>query len=584
MNEYPIALAISPNRWAISDGTGRIYIIRVDSTSKDWTAAIESSYELIGEGQELMSFRLHAVDVLPAGEMVGLLSTTAKLSKSTSASSSQLSAAAQLKLSTFTVFDYLFVTFNPPSTDNQTQALSIRWQLRSHDLPSFVTFLPDSQRFIIGSPTPLFDANSEQNGKGAQGRRDVELNESEEDSRMSGIDSNSARLDSTQPPSSLPRPPPFSWTQDKESVTLVFAVPSDTPTSSIRATFSRQFLSVIIGSAQSHLTGSSSRVDLPRVSHKKLWDVIDPHSSVWTFDREAEGRDSTYGLLSLHLEKGNAGTRWSDVFASSPPIEGGIVAAGEEAERKLEHVAETMDPSELAIISESMEQWTKDQMEGIQGGGGEHGEGMGMEMPTSLMGEEIDVEVDGDSGRGTVITWVEDVLSSTGPTLIRPHPTVPYSLLSLPIPLASPTAPDHSIVIKHDVDGVRFNPMTTAASTYTWTHLATFPALAFVLATKRDAHFIYHLDSYAVFAFDSPSNFTVAAAGLAGRTGAGNLFVYFNTVGKKDIKGKQWVLRVGGPQSGGLMGVAAIRSADGGGGTAVMALCEQDLVIFRCAA
>ena len=526
------------------------------------TAVIEESYELLEEevGSDLLPFRMHSVDVIDSGEVVALLSVVGKTVGSSTAGSS---ASERMNNRSTTIFDFLSVQLLPTSTDPSTPTpLDVTWRLRSHDLPSFVTFSPESKRYIIGGASPLFASLTESAASAVKLGKQAES----ESVTVGGASTSKIQTDST-----IEKPPPFSWTQDKESVTVVFAVPSDTPTSSIRATFSRQFLSILVGSAASSLSPSASRSELPRVSHKKLWDAIDPHTSVWTFDRDAEGRDSTYGLLSLHLEKANPGTRWSDVFATSPPIEDGIPSLGV-ADRELENIHETLDPSELAGISESMEKWSQGAV-----GRGEVPEGEGgNEQPTSLMGMEIDVEVDGESGRSMVVTWIEDVLSHS-PTLIRPHPTIPYALLSTPLPISGAQAIDNSIVVKHDVDGVIFSPPSTPPN-YIWTHTGTFPALAFVLATKRDAYFVHHLSNLAVFAFDSPSNFTVAAAGIAGRSGAGNLFVYFNTEGERDTKGKQLVLRVGGPNSGALMGAAGVRMKDGK--TAVFALCEKELVVF----
>ena len=557
--EYPTASPIDASRWAISDGTGRLYVVRMNENRR--SAVIEENYELLEQeiGSDLMPFRMHSVDVLPSGEVIALLSVVGKIAGSPTTGGT---ASERLNNRSTTIFDFLSVQLLPASSDSSTVTpLDVTWRLRSHDLPSFVTFSPITKRYIIGSASPLFASLTESSTSA------IKLG------KQAASESVTVGGAPITPPQEeqIEKPPPFSWTQDKESVTVVFAIPSDTPTSSIRATFSRQFLSILVGSAASSLSPSNSKTELPRVSHKKMWDAIDPHTSVWTFDRDAEGRDSTYGLLSLHLEKANPGTRWSDVFATSPPIEDGIPSLGV-ADRELENIHETLDPSELASISESMEKWSQGAV-----GRGEEGEG-GNEQPTSLMGMEIDVEVDGESGRNFVVTWIEDVLSDS-PTLIRPHPTIPYALLSTPLPISdsSTRSPDESIVVKHDVDGVIFSPPSSPES-YLWTHTSTFPALAFVLATKRDAYFVHHLSNRAVFAFDSPSNFTVAAAGSVGRSGAGNLFVYFNMEGERDEKGRQLVLRVGGPSSGALMGAAGIATKEGR--TAVLALCEKELVVF----
>lgn len=553
--EFPVALVISPLVWAVSDGVGRIYVVQISADSPTWVGRVDATYEYVGEtGGALVPFRMHSVDLLTSGKVMALLSTTAKVaavSNQLSSSSGGLSASTRLKIPSTTVFDFLAV-FMSAVPQVEASPLEPIWTLRSHDLPNYVHFDAATSRYSIGAPTTMYRLGHEVLPAGRPPRPVAEQEDDEDEPMPPRPSSNDA-----------PKPPPYSWTQDGESITLVFAIPSDTPTSSIRTTFSRQFLTLHIGSASAALS-SSYASDLPHVSHKKLWDVIDPHTSVWTFDRDAEGRDSTFGLLSLHLEKGNPGTRWSDIFAVSPPEEFGVPSLGA-SDRKLEGVPETMDPSELANISESMEQWTQ----GVAGGVGADNEGMGQGVPTSLIGEEIDVEVDGDSGRPFVVTWIEGA-DQPEPKLVRPHPTIPYSLLSVPLPLANSPP---SVVIKHDVDGLLFG--SPAPEVYTWHHTSTFPALAFVLASKRDAHFVYHLSNRVVFAFDSPSQFSTSNGP---RSGAGNLFAYFNTEGKKDTTGQQYVLRIGGPTSGSLVGVGGIAH---GGGTSVLALCEKELVVFR---
>ncbi|KAK4700044.1 hypothetical protein P7C70_g6207, partial [Phenoliferia sp. Uapishka_3] len=564
--EYPTALPISPFRWAVSDGSGLLHILQVSKTDLKWSGTIERTYELVTDheaaGGELMPFRLHSVGVPRAGKLLALLSTTVKVSQGPLPKfpgPGGLGEVNRVKLPSTTEFDYRCVelvgmddALSGHGTTQATTELHLRWKVRSHDLPSFVKFLPESSTYLIGAPTAPVS--------------DISVPSSSIQPPASNLTSTpiDATPRSPTPLPSGPKPPPFHWVQDTDSLTVAFAVPSDTPTSSIRVTFSRLFLSLLIGSASSLL--SSSATPVPRVSHKKFWDSIDPHSSVWTFDREAEGRDSSYGVLSLHLEKANPGTRWPDLFATSSGEE------VSEAERELEGVMETVDPSELAKISESMEQWTQ----GVPGGVGADNEGLGQGVPTSLTGEEMDVEVDGDTGRQCVFTWVTDV-EGQPPKIVRPHPSFHSSLLSTPLPVSPPPIPSvSSIVIKNDVDGLAFTPPSSSASS--WTHTTTFPALSFVLATKRDASFVYHLGETAVFAFDSPSSPSLSQAGQ-GLGSSGNLFVYFKPEGTRDPVGRQLVLRIGGPGSGALLGVAGVVLE--GGATVMLALCENELVLYR---
>ncbi|GAA5960952.1 hypothetical protein JCM21900_000073 [Sporobolomyces salmonicolor] len=591
--EYPVAVSLGPSLWLISGGLSSLHLVRVDS---DWQGHIEETFTLSGDDLQGRPFRLHRADAVSETEALALLSVVVKGANpppsqdpADAAQAKMGAPGSRLKIPSTTAFEYLAVRV--PLSGGGEGMLAPDWRLQGHDLPSFVSFDSAGGRYIIGSSSVL-SANEPASSP-------ADLSPTEADVEMATLSAEDLSVASAVTASTpVPKPPPFSWLQDSDSLTVAFPIPSDTPTSSIRITFSRQFITLHIASAAAALaspsTSSASVANsaLPRISHKKLWDEIDPHTSVWTFDREAEGRDSTFGLLTLHLEKAHSKTKWSDVFASTKSTQdnGGGGAKIEELSPELEYedVPETVDPSELAGIAESMEKWTRGIMEG---GASYSHEGLGHGVPTSLMGDEIDVEVDAESGRPVVVTWVEEAATKPegtkkkAPRLVCPHPTIPYSLLSTAIPLASSSAvADLSITIKHDVDGLLFLPPSSSSSSYQWRHTSTFPALAFVLATKRDTRFIYHLSSRLVLAFDGPallpgpSSSSSSAASRLG--GAGNLFVYFAPPpGTRETKGRQMVLRVGGPGCGALMGVAGVELTSGE--VAVVALCEKELVVIR---
>ena len=491
-------------------------------------------------------------------------------------------ANSRLKIPSTTTFEYFQVRIPLKGDEGGPRALEPEWTVKGDDLPAFVQFDAAKERYAVASSSPLTS---------------ISTTPPPTQLPQTAIDKEMTKLEGTDPahlPSdsnSNPKPPPFSWTQDKESLTVAFPIPSATPTSSIRITFSRLYLTLHIASPSAALSNSIPNFALPRVSHKKWWGEVDPHTSVWTFDREAEGRDSNFGILTLHLEKQHAGTKWSDVFAASSRPDSGGNAKIEELneEWEYEEVAETVDPSELAKISEDMEKWTRGIMEG---GASYSNEGLGHGVPTSLMGDEMDVEVDAETGRSIVISWIEGGQKGDGgtqqePRIITPHSSLPYSLLSTSLPFAfsssSPSSVDSSITIKHDVDGLLFRPPSNSSpesKPYQWTHASTFPALAFVLATKRDTRFVYHhLDKFAL-AFDSSALLPSSTSSVTNtsRDGAGNLFVYF-TPRPQENKGKQMVLRVGDGGSGSVMGVAGIELEEGE--IAVVALCERELVTLR---
>ncbi|GAA5994028.1 hypothetical protein JCM11641_000576 [Rhodosporidiobolus odoratus] len=619
-SEYPSALCIAPHLWVVSSGQGTLHTLRVDtSTPSSWKGQLSPAYELRHEDEDhqLVPFRVHAAHSSSGQEAILLLSSVVKSASPSSASSanppessatpSTSAAKTRRKLPSTTAFEYLKarIPVAPSASTDVPKVLQPEWRLRGADLPAFVHFDAAQDRYCFASSAPLCLPSAS-----------TPATTQKTDTDMAGLGAQTSASLSAPSPSATnpadgrrPKPPPFSWLQDKDSLTVAFPIPSSTPTSSIRTTFSKNYLTLHIASPSSLLSpgfSAAGAATLPRLSHKKLWGEIDPHTSVWTFDREAEGRDGTFGVLTLHLEKLHAGTRWMDVFSSSSTStstihsssavggQGKIEELPEEAE--YEGVPETVDPSELAAIAEKMDQWASSILPGSSSSGGAAEEGLGHGLPTSLMGDEMDVEVDGESGRNVVLTWVGPGGSEEeeeGVVMVEtPHATIPTALISTSLPLSSPSlAADHTISIKHDVDALLFSPPSSSSSpaspSTTWTHLSTLPALSFVLATKRDTRFVYHCQPYppsisagAVLAFDAPAILPGSGSGAGGNRGGCNLFVYVAPpVGGKDKVGRSFVVKVGGPGCGALVGAVGVRME--GGELAVVALCEREVSAIR---
>jgi len=328
-------------------------------------------------------------------------------------------------------------------------------------------------------------------------------------------------------PNSLPteptKPPPYAWTQDSEEVTVALPFPSSTSKGDINVLFSPKTLTVLV-----------QGVDYPRYAAAPLWGGISPSSSFWTWD--AQGAH-TYGLLTLHLEKQHAGTRWPHVFFDAPS--GQI------------EVAETLDPSELYAIRESLEKYTAELQQ--QGGGPR----------PSLADGEADEEVDSTVGTDTCITWV--YVNGTDPAWAQEDWGVPFTVLSTPLPGSSS---EISMVVKHAIDGPRFvlSNEDTSSGRPVWTHMSTYSALAFVLASKRDTRFTYHAPSKAVVAFEG-----------GGGDYGGNLYLYRDAEPKNN-SAKQAILRLTENTSGSLLGVGAVHVE---GQTAILCLCEKELVVLQ---
>jgi len=270
---------------------------------------------------------------------------------------------------------------------------------------------------------------------------------------------------------------------------------------------------------------------------KQLWDSIQPSTSFWTWDRQAE---HSCGLLTLHLDKQNEGTRWIQVFATADT-----------------EVPETLDPSELYKIRESLEKYTSP----LRDGEDTNGFGLGKGVPSLGQGE-VDDEIDTAIGRQAYITWVptDDGL------FVDVGDEISFNLLSTPIPGIE--SQEISLIVKNGVDGIVFSLLPSP----TWIHTSTFPALAFVLASKQDTRFIYHISSKAkargVLAFES--------GGTKDR--GGNAYIYRSTLRSDDRWAGQVVLKVGSGTGGALVGVGAV--GVGKEGYVLLCLCEGELVVI----
>jgi len=412
--------------------------------------------------------------------------------------------------------------------------LHVLWHRRGASVPLYTAYENRRNAFILAGGSPY-----RQVGQPAAERHEPSPNDSAPIPRAD---------DASQPgPASPPKPPPYAWTQDSEELTVAFPFPSGTPKTDINVLFSPQTLTVLV---QDSNTNADADADAPRYAAARLWDAIVPSSSFWTWDAHAT---QAYGLLTLHLEKQHAGTRWPHLFDT---------AAADAPRAVRVEVPETLDPSELYAIRESLEKYTAALKETGSGGVG------GMVRPSSLADGEVDEEVDARVGTETCITWVSlspaDGADSE-PAWVREEWGVPFTALSTPLP---GMGSEISIVVKHTIDGLLFmlSDGDTASGTPTWTHSSTFSALAFVLASKRDTRFTFHVPSKAVLAFEGGST-----------ESGGNLYIYRDAKPKSN-RAKQAILKLAENTSGSLLGAGATRT---GGEVTILCLCEGELLVLR---
>ena len=407
---------------------------------------------------------------------------------------------------------------------NMTSPLDILWHRRGANVPLYTTYDKRRSAFVLLGGSPYRHI----------GQPAVEHLEPSPDEFApvphAGTDDAVPIPTFTSPP----KPPPYAWMQDSEEVTVALPYPSNTPKAHINVLFSSQTLTVLV-------QGSD---DGPRYAAARLWGAISTASSFWTWD--AHGAQA-YGLLTLHLEKQHTGTRWPYLFDDN------VSAFSPSAP---EQVPETLDPSELYSIRESLEKYTAALQEGGSVGGGG-----GAMRSSSLTDGEMDEEVDAAVGTQTCITWVA-AADGSDPAFAHVDWDVPFTVLSTPLPGISDAM---SLVVKHTIDGLSF-ALSDEDETPAWTHSSTFSALAFVLASKRDTRFTYHVPSKAVLAFES-----------GGIEYGGNLYIYRGATPKSNLA-KQAILKLTGSTSGSLLGVGTIRNDEE---SIILCLCEKELLILR---
>lgn len=509
--EFPVALLASPDVLLVSDGHGSLHVLRVDAHAPSQASAL---YKLSTVDADTHPFRLHEAALTPDGDIFAILSFRCYDSAT---GSSVVEKRHPPK------FEVWGVKIGQTSSSGEPQAITPVFRRRGDSVPAYVRCDPSHQSYLIAGgcvyrpleapPAPSYTPSPDE--MAPIPRADENLDDSPAD------------------PDTPPRPPPYSWYQTPDALTVVFALPSSTNTRDIRVAFTTTTLTLSVRNV------ADTTLPIPTYTSQRLWDTIRPDTTYWTWDRAGE---RTCGLLTLTLDKAEEGRNWMHVFASAEHASGGL--RREDAE-----VPETRDPSELAGIRDSLEKYTT--ALGGEGGGLGHG------VP-SLGEGEMDMEIDSTVGREVCVTWVkvdgaEDVSST------------PVQLLSTDIPSDN----DHasSFVLKNGLDGTAFSLSADGPNGPQWTHTGTFPALSFVLASKQDTRFVYHVPGRAVMAFEGGTN-----------DRGSNVYLYRATEGKA-LWSKQAILKIAEGTSGSLLGVGFVNHSKHG--PVIVCLAEKQLIVLK---
>lgn len=521
--EYPSSLFISSTTLAVSDGSGLLYVLPIKDTGASHPIG---TFTLRTGGAIDAPFRLHYMHRPSPTTVILLLS-------------SRFYPSERKKSNISTEFDIWAAKIDLLSlrSGNDLRQLEILWHRRGQDVPIYASFLDEVNSYLIVGGSPYLDPK-------ALVSKPYEVTPEE----LAPIPRANENLDDVSVNKPV-KPHPYSWTQTSDAVTVAFPLPSNTPKENMKVLFTVNTLTVHVD-AKPITSGNGTTFPIPHYSATSLWDSVNPTSCFWTWDREGE---HSYGLLTLDMEKKNDGTRWMQVFASS----------GNDGDSE---VPETLDPSELWHIRESLEKYTA----AFSTGEDASGLGLGRGVP-SLVEGEIDEEADAAVGRQAWVTWVQE--DGTSPSWYKTDSWAvdPVTILATPMPgSVMESSRNLELVLKRDLDGTVFSFDPSAPSA--WKHSSTYSALAFVLASKQDTRFTYHLPSRGVLAFE----------GGSARDRGANVYLYRLPAKAKDSWSKQSVLQVDDGSGGALLGVGCVKVRGGKEGEfIVVCLTEGDLVLIR---
>ncbi|ORX50103.1 hypothetical protein DM01DRAFT_1409116, partial [Hesseltinella vesiculosa] len=231
-------------------------------------------------------------------------------------------------------------------------------------------------------------------------------------------------------------PPPYQWTQEGADFTLQFQLPAGTPKSAVRCQLTKD-----------HLTLFAHALDQELVyPFRKWWSSIKSDESTWFLEPS--------GMLSLCLVKQDEHTRWPHVFDID------------------DNVLETLDKEQLERISKQLDRLAE-------------ASDMAMHPAATDMDEDIDedgtpMQVDLIDANGHCTHAIQSGQQWLGRA---------FDLQRFPC-LTSDNSNGEllaSITTKVDVDG----------PVYGWhgdhlNHIATFHALGYIQASKRDQRFTFH--------------------------------------------------------------------------------------------
>lgn len=600
-SDYPSVLILSSTHWAVSTGSGSLYILQTsDLASPAFTGELTARYDLTLPGStEPVPFLLQACHTVSNTDVRLLLSRTVPPE-----------GKEKRKSPGPPSFELIEIGLNPTARtdvdDAQAVSPSIKWTLRGGDLPLWCGW--ENEGWMILSEETFKPVNpSEETAQehqlegdvpGSAGARPQRSGRSSPDASRPkkvsklGLGAKSAAAHRADPPAieeAAPSPPsvdndrwPFSWTQTGDSITMTIPFPAGTDRSEVTVDLKSTTLALSLDPARLATAPAPLQTFLAR-PQRTFWAEIDLHSTTFTFNPKTS-------VMTFEIAKTGDNNRWPAIF---------LPADGDDEDDEEEEVPETISAETMAAVRQTFSQIkTRD---GASSADGQEPAGNHPALP-ALLREEMDFDMDDDEDWGEA---PEGMSSDLGGGKIGREVFVGYIVDGVPkwskssaTVLSTPLVSNgsNSVITKSAVDGTVFAPRAgTDPSKDAWQHIATNPALAFVLSSKRELRMVRHITAgqrsgsqdracATVLAFDAGSS----------QTGQGNVYMYYPPA--DETSGRQGVVRVSGGDRGAVLGAGCLTlgpvgTGHGGGGggdndedaikAVPVVLCEKELVLLR---
>ncbi|RHZ78808.1 hypothetical protein Glove_156g46 [Diversispora epigaea] len=451
-SEYPSLKALSSTLLLVTNGYGTIFLVQIEKNEfNSYYGEIIYRTEFNAHVDD-ESKKIHVPCVILDAKVIGegdsvhilfLVYNTSQCSKIPI--TTQNPSKDDLKNKTLFDVSLVRIPLKPP------YGIQIIHVIRGTEIPKYCSIEQSGDGYVIGSNDIYGYKNVEEIFiKDDEIKNDDNINIIQETSEVQEVE----KSDEDQV-----KEPPYIWTQTSTDVTICFNLPPGTPKSAVHCNFSKTHLSLTI----QHHENKNNDKSLPCYVFTKLFDLIDPDASLWTIE-------SKIGLLTLHLEKHHNNTRWSHIFQND------------------DGVFETIDSNEFAEFRERLEKYTTELLDSPNR----------PDKFKSPIGHEMEESIDYEGNTATFY-WINLEGKTCAKTSAGGHEFIckQFEYYGDDNFINNNISIMPSVCLKSDVDGIIYTISHTTESNdslspLTMTHTATFNALAFVQASKREKRYMYH--------------------------------------------------------------------------------------------